>query len=60
MNQILKKSPSFVGEFKTFGQDGVAYEVIEAINSTTIMIRVVETGETLVYAVQKFLTDPQA
>ncbi|MEL6723080.1 MAG: DUF5397 family protein [Pseudomonadota bacterium] len=60
MNKILQTPASFVGEFKTFGQDGVAYEVIEAINSSTVMIRVVETGETLVYAVQTCLTDPQA
>ncbi len=60
MIQTLEKPVSYIGEFRTFGHNGVAYEILDEIDNNTVVIRVVESGETLEYAVQKLLNDPEA
>lgn len=49
-----------VGQFHTFGQAGVAYEVVEELDDSTVKIRVVETGETLDYSRDQLAADPLA
>ena len=49
-----------VGQFHTFGEAGVAYEVIADIDETNVKIRVVETGETLSYSRDQVTIDPIA
>ena len=52
--------PEIVGQFHTFGQAGVAYEVVEELDDSTVKIRVVETGETLDYSRDQLAADPLA
>lgn len=49
-----------VGEFRRFGELGVAYEVIEITDEMTAAIRVLESGETLTYPITSILSDPAA
>ena len=48
------------GTFRRFGPHGVAYEVIKVDNERFATIRVIESGETLKYPIQKIETDPHA
>ncbi|KIC45452.1 DUF5397 family protein [Tateyamaria sp. ANG-S1] len=52
--------PAVVGQFHTFGEAGVAYEVVEELDDHTVKIRVVETGETLDYDRDQLAADPLA
>ena len=58
MEQALPNSA--LERFHTFGEAGIAYEVLEEIDDETVKIRVVETGETLVYKRENVLSDPLA
>lgn len=52
---------AIIGRFHTFGDDGVAYEVLEfEEGEETALIRVLETGETLRYPVAHIQQDPAA
>ena len=49
-----------VGEVRRFGSFGPAYEVIEAASASEVVITVIESGETLRYAMADLLADPVA
>jgi hypothetical protein len=49
-----------VGAFRRFGEHGIAYEVIGLDDEEHVRIRVVESGETLVYPTANVRTDPEA
>ena len=49
-----------VGEVRRFGPFGPAYEVLELISSREVVIGVIESGETLTYAVSDLRADPVA
>ena len=49
-----------LGTFRTFGAEGVLYEVTGVVDEHTVTIRVVHTGETLDYALTDLLNDPEA
>ena len=53
-------APDLIGQFRTFGAVGVAYEIIETIDDNTVKIRVLETGETLEYSRAQVAIDPLA
>jgi Family of unknown function (DUF5397) len=48
------------GKFRRFGQYGVVYQVLKIDDDTYATIRVVESGETLKYAIRKILAEPNA
>jgi Family of unknown function (DUF5397) len=59
---IVQERPSLrdlVGTFRRFGPYGTAYEVLE-IHDERATIRVVGSGETLEYPLEKLLADPIA
>jgi hypothetical protein len=49
-----------VGSIRRFGPHGVAYEVIKVDDDRFATIRVIDSGETLEYPIQKALADPAA
>ena len=49
-----------IGEFRRFGEHGIAYEVIGLDDEEHVRIRVIETGETLTYPAADVRTDPEA
>lgn len=56
----MHTEPAIVGQFHTFGEAGIAYEVVEELDDSTVKIRVVETGETLDYSRDQLASDPIA
>lgn len=57
---------TLVGSFRTFGEQGPAYEIIEMLvgddknEAGYAKIRVVHSGEILKYDIQKLISDPPA
>ena len=51
---------SFIGQVRRFGAHGPAYEVLDVRRNGDVAIGVVESGETLDYALDAFLADPVA
>lgn len=49
-----------IGTIRRFGEYGVAYEVIGLGEEGQVLVRVVESGETLGYPAANVRTDPQA
>ena len=47
-------------KFRTFGEHGPTYEVVELITDRLLRVRVVETGEELEYPLDQALADPTA
>jgi hypothetical protein len=50
-----------VGDFRTFGPDGPAYQVLEILDAPEgrVRIQVLESGETLDYPALQALQDPE-
>ncbi len=59
-------APEVIGHFKTFGDLGPAYQVIEPIEPTAdgkdwwVRVRVLESGEVAPYKLTHLLHDPEA
>jgi Family of unknown function (DUF5397) len=49
---------SLVGTVHRFGANGVLYEVVHPVNDSSVMIRVIETGEQTPYPIADILQDP--
>jgi hypothetical protein len=49
---------SFVGTVHRFGENGVLYEVVRPIDDSSVMIRVLDTGEETEYPVSEVRSDP--
>jgi hypothetical protein len=56
----IRDVQNLIGSYRRFGKDGVAYEVVDLIGQKEVVIRVVETGESLEYPISQLLNDPQA
>ena len=48
-----------IGQVRRFGSFGVLYEVLEPINETHFLVRVLDTGEELAYPLTKIVIDPR-
>lgn len=48
----------FIGSYRRFGQDGVVYQVLSALDEDTIKILVLETGEETPYSLKSAQQDP--
>ena len=54
-----KLSPrSLIGTIRRFGPNGVLYEIIRPLDDSSVMIRVLETGEETAYSMSDILRDP--
>ncbi|HEY4516390.1 MAG TPA: DUF5397 family protein [Candidatus Paceibacterota bacterium] len=51
-------SQSLVGSVHRFGAKGVLYEVVRPVDDSSVMIRVIETGELTAYPIVDILQDP--
>jgi hypothetical protein len=51
-------SQSLVGAVRRFGENGVLYEVVRPIDDSSVVIRVLETGEETAYSVAEMRGDP--
>ena len=49
-----------VGQFRRFGEDGPAYEVLRIVSKNEVMISVVTSEEELAYPIAEVLADPIA
>ncbi len=49
-----------VGQFRRFGEDGPAYEIVRITNEREAFIRVVYSGEELDYRISEIMTHPIA
>lgn len=47
-----------VGTVRRFGENGVLYEVMRPIDDSSVMIRVLDTGEEAAYPVAEVRRDP--
>ncbi len=56
----MEPGSDLVGSFHCFGEHGPAYEVIGIEAQDRVLIRVVETGETLAYPIEEVRRDPRA
>lgn len=46
------------GDVHRFGPDGVLYEILKVLDGDKALIRVLDTGEELPYAITKIVADP--
>ena len=46
------------GDVRRFGPDGTLYEVVRLLDANDALIRVIDTGEELPYAVTNIVSDP--
>ena len=51
-------SQSLVGTVHRFGENGVLYEVVRPVDDSSVMIRVLDTGEETAYSVAEVRRDP--
>ena len=51
-------SQPLVGTVHRFGEKGVLYEVVRPVNDSSVMIRVLDTGEETAYSVAEVRRDP--
>lgn len=61
--QTLSKpqtAADLVGSFRTFGEYGPTYEVLQPVNGQKVHVVVVDTGEQLDYPLEQALQDPEA
>ena len=58
MEQLEQTPPAIVGSFRRFGQEGIVYEVLSALDDETLRIRVLETGEETAYPLEDAKQDP--
>mgnify|MGYP003394664799 CR=1 FL=1 len=49
---------SLVGAVRRFGENGVLYEVVRPVDDSSVMIRVLDTGEETSYSVADVCRDP--
>ena len=56
----FKLPDAVIGSLRSFGEDGIVYQVVEVEEDTPEMatILLVESGETTHYPVQQLLADP--
>lgn len=51
-------SQSLVGSVRRFGEKGVLYEVVRPVDDSSVIIRVLDTGEETTYSVAEVRKDP--
>ncbi|MEK6863622.1 MAG: hypothetical protein AABW53_02900 [Nanoarchaeota archaeon] len=56
--QEMISSQSLVGTVHRFGEKGVLYEVVRPVDNSSVMIRVLDTGEETAYPVADVRRDP--
>lgn len=56
--QKTVSSQSLVGAVHRFGENGVLYEVVRPIDDSSVMIRVLDTGEETAYPIAEVRSDP--
>lgn len=56
----MNAAQHLVGEFKRFGEDGPAYEILRIDDDEEATIRVVYSGEVLRLPIAEILTHPEA
>ncbi len=56
----MKTAQHLVGEFKRFGEDGPAYEILRIEDDREATIRVFTSGEELRYPIVEILNHPDA
>ena len=49
---------ALVGRVRRFGPHGVLYEVVKILDDRRALIRVIDTGEEMPYALTKISADP--
>ena len=59
-NYISDDGHSLVGQFRRFGEEGPAYEVLRIVSHTEAWISVVTSEEELAYPIADVLADPIA
>jgi hypothetical protein len=57
---VTEASASLVGQFRRFGEEGPAYEVLRLVDKASAMICVVYSEEQLAYPIADILADPVA
>jgi hypothetical protein len=58
--QLAQDNTGLVGQFRRFGDDGPAYEIVRITNEREAFIRVVYSGEELNYRISEILMHPIA
>jgi hypothetical protein len=58
MVTVAHTTSTLVGSIRRFGRDGVLYEVMRQMTPTSALIRVLETGEEVVYPIASIVQDP--
>ena len=60
MKTLARATDDLVGTYRTFGEDGPVYQVLQKLDERAVRIVVVETGEELDYPAEQARTDPEA
>lgn len=58
INPISSKTLTIAGSVHRFGKSGVLYAVLQKLDETSALIRVIETGEETAYPIADILRDP--
>lgn len=56
--QVRNSSQSLVGAVRRFGENGILYEVVRPVDDSSVMIRVLDTGEETAYSAEEVRRDP--
>ena len=57
---VAETSADLVGQFRRFGEEGPAYEVLQVVDEASAMVSVVCSEEQLAYPIAHILADPIA
>jgi len=60
MQTMARTADDLLHTFRTFGEEGPVYQVLNKVNGQKVHVVVVQTGEELDYLVERALKDPEA